>query len=286
MPLKTTLIARNTVIALTLAALPMIAGGCVQQEKYDQLLMSNRSLQEQVVTLEDERDAAKANLDTMRGQLTQATGELEGLRKKYNLSEEEMSKLALSYDELMKQIGDLDFGPLPEDMSKALADLAAQYPNMLSFDAKRGMLRFASDFTFGLGSADLTAGATSTISQLAKILETSTAMGFECRIIGHTDNVPISNATTKAKHPTNWHLSAHRAIAVGQALMTAGINPLRVQVAGYGEYRPVVANAGKGGTAQNRRVEIFLVPMPDSLTPTEAPAAASVTPRGADEPMK
>lgn len=276
-------LARNLTVTASLGLLPLIAGGCVQQSQYDSMLKTNRSLQEQVVALEDERDSAKANLDTVRGQLTQATAELAGLRQKYNLSEEEMKRLALSYDDLMKQVSGLEFGPLPEDMSKAIADLAAQYPNMLSFDQKRGMLRFASDFTFGLGSADLTSGATNTITQLAKILETSNAMGFECRIVGHTDNVPISKPDTRAKHPTNWHLSTHRAIAVGQALIAAGINPQRVQVAGYGEYRPIVANAAKGGAAQNRRVEIFLVPMPDSVTPVEAPAAANAP---TDEPMK
>lgn len=276
--------ARNLTIAASLLALPFVAGGCVQQEQYDQLLMSNRSLQEQVVTLEDERDAAKANLDTVRAQLTQATAELGGLRQKYNLSEEEMKRLALSYDDLMKQVSGLEFGPLPEDMSKALADLAEQYPNVLSFDAKRGMLRFASDFTFALGSADLTANASNSITQLARILETSTASGFECRIVGHTDNVPISKPETRKLHPTNWHLSAHRAISVGAALITSGINPQRVQVAGYGEYRPIVANAAKGGAEQNRRVEIFLVPMPDHLT-VDAPASANAEPRG-DEPNK
>jgi len=277
---------RNLTIAASLTILPLFAGGCVQQEKYDQLLMSNRSLQEQVVSLEDERDAAKANLDTVRSQLTQATAELGGLRQKYNLSEEEMKRLALSYDDLMKQVSGLEFGPLPEDMSQALTQLAEQYPNLLSFDAKRGMLRFASDFTFALGSADLTSNATETIAQLAQILDTPTASGFEARIVGHTDNVPISKEPTRRLHPTNWHLSAHRAISVGQALISAGVTPQRVQVAGYGEYRPIVANAAKGGAAQNRRVEIFLVPMPDHATPGDAPAAASAQQRGSDEPMK
>lgn len=277
--------ARQTIFAAAFCMLPLFLGGCVQQEKYDALLTSNRSLQEQLVAAQDERDASKANLDTVRSQLVNATGDLEAIRKKYNLTEDEMKRLAGDYDTLMRQVHDLGVGPLPEDVNRALTDLAAQYPNVLAFDAKRGMLRFASDFTFALGSADLTSSASNTVSELARILNTSNASGFECRIVGHTDNVPISKPETKKLHPTNWHLSTHRAISVGQALMSDGVSPQRIQVAGYGEYRPVVANPAKGGAAQNRRVEIFLVPMHD-ITPSEAPSAATVTPRGSDEPMK
>jgi chemotaxis protein MotB len=268
--------------------LSLAGTGCVQQSKYDELLMANRSLQEQVVSLEDERDVAKANIDTIRGQLAQATAELNGLKVKYGLADEDLKRMAAEYDKLMGRVSGLDFGPLPADMESALQQLASQYPELLTFDAKRGMLRFASDFTFALGSADLSGSAQSSLVQLAKILNIPTASNFEVRIIGHTDNVPISNPATKSKHPTNWHLSAHRAISVGQALIGDGITPNRVQVAGYGEFRPMVPNPAKGGSAQNRRVEIFLVPMSDmsgagtTLTNVPTDTGRSVP----SEPMK
>jgi chemotaxis protein MotB len=275
---------KNLILALACCALPMFAGGCVQQEKYDALLKSNRSLQEQLVAAQEERDAAKGNLDTLRAQLSAASGDLESLRKKYNLTDEEMRALAANYDELMKRVAGMDFGPLPEDMSRELAELAAAHPDVLTFDEKRGMLRFASDFTFALGEATLTSSAQTTVSRLAQILNTPTASRFEARIIGHTDNVPISKPGTRQNHPTNWHLSAHRAISVGAALIGDGVSPNRIQVAGYGEYRPIVANPAKGGAAENRRVEIFLVPMPD-ITPGSAPTQVA-QPKGSDEPMK
>jgi chemotaxis protein MotB len=172
-------------------------------------------------------------------------------------------------------------------MSHALQDLAAAHPELLSFDAQKGMLRFASDFTFALGSADLTSSASSSLTQLAKILNTTTGSGFEVRVIGHTDNVPISRADTRAKHPTNWHLSTHRAISVASALISDGVSPNRFQVAGYGEYRPIVPNPAKGGAAQNRRVEIFLLPMSNSSPASPATITANVTtPQAPEEPMK
>jgi chemotaxis protein MotB len=273
-----------TIISTTVVfGLPLVAGtGCVQQDKYDKMLMTNKSLQEQMVALEQERDEAKASLDTVREALSRASSELNALKSKYNLSEEEMARMGKDYDELLRRVGALDFGPLPERLSRDLEQLAAQYPDVLTFDAKRGMIRFASDFTFALGSAELTSSAQSSIVALAKILNTPTASNFEARIVGHTDNVPINRPETRAKHPTNWHLSAHRAISVGDALISSGVAPNRIQVAGYGEYRPVVPNPPKGGAAQNRRVEIFLVPMHD----VQPAVSATAKPRDVDEPMK
>ncbi|MEX0876623.1 MAG: OmpA family protein, partial [Phycisphaerales bacterium] len=65
---------------------------------------------------------------------------------------------------------------------------------------------------------------------------------------------------TQRRHPTNMHLSAHRAIAVRDTLGSAGIDWNRMSVTGWGEYRPLVANNAGTGTAENRRVEIYLVP--------------------------
>jgi chemotaxis protein MotB len=271
-----------------LLSVPLIAGGCVQQEKYDALLMSNRSLQEQLVTVEDERDVAKANLDTVRDQLGKATGELNGLKSKYGLVDADLAKLLADNEALMKRISVLDIGPLPEEMSAALEALAKQYPDLLTFDAKRGLVRFASDFTFDSGSADLKSNASAGLAALAQILNTSTASGFEAHVVGHTDNVPVSNPNTRAKHPTNVYLSVHRSISVRDALVHDGVSAERVMVAGWGEFRPAVDNVGKGGTAQNRRVEIYLTPMTDHATVAAAPVKSA--PKKAavdtDEPMK
>jgi len=267
--------------------MPFFAGGCVQQEKYDQLLMSHRSLEEQIIRTEDERDVARANLDTVRAELNRATGELDSAKGRFGKAESDLNDLAMSYDELLKRVSAWDFGPLPAEMSSALEALAAQYPEMLTFDPKRGMLRFSSDFTFDLGSAELKGSAAAGLTKLAGILNSDTARSFEVRVIGHTDNVRIANQATRAKHPTNWHLSAHRAISVGEALISNGVSAVRLQVAGYGEYRPVVANPAKGGSAQNRRVEIFLLPMPELIDGGSAPAANVATPASTnDEPMK
>jgi chemotaxis protein MotB len=87
---------------------------------------------------------------------------------------------------------------------------------------------------------DLKPDAVSTLSQLATILNQGKATSLEVRVVGHTDSVPVSNPATRAKHPNNVYLSAHRAISVRDALTQAGVEPVRVQVAGDGEFRPSV----------------------------------------------
>jgi chemotaxis protein MotB len=164
----------------------------------------------------------------------------------------------------------------------AIHELAASYPDVLTFDAHRGMLRFASDFTFDLGSVELKPDAVATMQQLARILNSDAAKELEARVIGHTDNVPIRRAETLRHHPTNMHLSVHRAISVRDRLVRDGINSVRIQVAGYGPYRPVVPHR-TGGTQENRRVEIFLVPMPRDVAPAEP---ASSEPEARREPTR
>jgi len=83
---------------------------------------------------------------------------------------------------------------------------------------------------------------------------------FDIIIAGHTDDIPIKRPETRAKHPTNWHLSVHRAIAVLNVMESSSIDPKRLSARGFGEYRPIAENlAGNKGNPQNRRVEIYIV---------------------------
>ncbi len=82
------------------------------------------------------------------------------------------------------------------------------------------------------------------------------------RVVGHTDSQPISNPATRQRFANNRVLSVFRAIAVSEALqMRASLATVSRSL--VGPHRPAVANNPTGGTAANRRVEIFVVPMGD-----------------------
>jgi outer membrane protein OmpA-like peptidoglycan-associated protein len=72
-------------------------------------------------------------------------------------------------------------------------------------------------------------------------------------VAGHTDSV--GNATYNQK------LSEQRAQAVANYLISQGVNGERLMITGAGADHPIASNATEAGRAENRRVEITLVPI-------------------------
>src|SRR5205823_14995744 len=78
-------------------------------------------------------------------------------------------------------------------------------------------------------------------------------------IEGHSDNQPIVGALTQ-RYPTNWELSAARAINIARYLQKQGVDPANLSSAAFGEFKPVADNVTPEGRAKNRRIEIVLLP--------------------------
>jgi chemotaxis protein MotB len=150
---------------------------------------------------------------------------------------------------------------LPVELSTKLEDFAKANEQMVSFDANTGIVKFKSDLLFEKGSDKVAPTAIEAVKSLCGILNSQEGKKFDIIIAGHTDDLPILKADTRAVHPTNWHLSAHRAISVLDVMTTNSLDPKRLSIRGFGEYRPVAPNApNKKGNPQNRRVEIYIVP--------------------------
>lgn len=80
------------------------------------------------------------------------------------------------------------------------------------------------------------------------------------QVSGHTDNLPLGDKLT-AHFPTNWELSAARAVNVVRFLAEkASVPPQRLVASGYGEWNPIASNKSPAGRARNRRIEIILAP--------------------------
>ena len=260
---------------ITIAAVALGSLGCVSQAEYDSLLTTYRKTQEQVVELRAQLEEAEARLSAREAQGSRNRGmamELEAA-----IAERDRLREALADAE--QQLRDLGEQPQPgvvvldPETDTQLKELAAANPELMTYDPALGMVKLRSDLTFALGSAEVNPGAQRSLSQLARVVARGAASQYALRIVGHTDNVPIKNPATREKHPTNWHLSVHRAISVRDVLDQAGVGSERTYVAGYGQYRPVVPNPARGGAAANRRVEIFLKPMTQMAATPEPDAA-------------
>ena len=106
---------------------------------------------------------------------------------------------------------------------------------------------------FDSGEARLMPGAADKIKRISGVL---TQYGLDMRVEGHSDDVPIHNATFNS----NWDLSTSRAMAVATMLIDeSGVDPSRISIAGYGQYHPTANNDTAEGRRANRRVDIVVV---------------------------
>jgi len=273
----------STLAVLGLMSLSMT--GCVGQKKHDDLETLYRKSQEQVMDLQAKLEEANARLRALEGLRGKADSELADQLAKVMAERDKLSKALKDAEDKLRIAPPVQTIMLEPELDQALKELAASDPDLMSFDSKLGMVRFNADLTFALGSTEVNKNAEGALAKLAEILKRPVAAKYEAKVVGHTDNVPISKAETKAKHPTNWHLSVHRSIAVKDVLQKAGIEPTRIQVAGYGEFRPVAANAKKG-EEKNRRVEIYLVKMYYNAPAGGVPAVDAAVPAESVKPLE
>jgi len=266
-------------MALCAAALFLGTTGCVAQREADDLRNLYRKAQGQIIDLQAQLEEKDAQIAALRGASEDASMADDLARA---IAERDKLRAALADAESM--LRNMNVGPLAPELSNALEELAATHPDLMIYDKDRGMVQLRSDLTFALGSATVRPEAASAINRLAGVLKTEAARPYEIRLVGHTDNVPVSNPANVQKYGDNWGLSAFRAIAVMKVFQSAGIAPQRMMVAGKGEFEPAVAN-GPRGAEGNRRVEIYLVATSSAGTGGAASSApAATTPAASNTP--
>ena len=275
---------RFCTLGLLLLALAPLAAGCVSRDEFLREKFARRKAVERAETLErdlaDERArvmALEAQYGAVKGQLNTQTAMTSTLRSERDRLNDYSSRLQSEIESLaQQQIGKIQVVEvkLPAELDRQLKDLAARYPEAVEYDPQRGAVRWKSDLTFAKGSDEVRAEAMGSLQSFADIIKSVAGEGFEIVVVGHTDNLRIGPVTGR-QHPTNWHLSVHRAIAVMNALSRSGVPQARMGVMGYGEQRPAVPNTASGAE-ENRRVEIYLVAGRDEAAPRSITAAGGM----------
>jgi chemotaxis protein MotB len=118
---------------------------------------------------------------------------------------------------------------------------------------------FESSVLFESAKADISPAGKQSLDSLAAALldlerEIPPDIPWILRVDGHTDSKAISGGPFKS----NWELSAARAIAVVQYLISKGIEPTRLAAAGFGEFQPIDPGTDDEALAHNRRIELKL----------------------------
>ncbi len=118
---------------------------------------------------------------------------------------------------------------------------------------------FQSEVLFDSGQAAVNGAGKTELDKLAAAIvelehEIPPEIPWILRVDGHTDKRPIQSA----QFPSNWQLSASRAIAVVQYLISKGVDPTRLVAAGFGEFQPIDTAENDDAYRKNRRIELKL----------------------------
>jgi chemotaxis protein MotB len=254
----------STLLLVTMTVVLFGAAGCISQAQLDDLKAQNRIQQERISQLESQLSDCNLSLDQKIKELESLVGksgaDLQAKNAYIAALEADIEQKKALIAKLQEQL--LQGGaPLPMEMNVLLKDFAERNPDLVTFDEATGSLKFKSDLLFNAGSDEVASSASDAIKALAGIMNSPEAKQFDMAIVGHTDDLRISRAETRQKHPTNWHLSVHRAISVLNMLAQNQVAEDRMCAKGYGEFRPIEPNKpNKGGNPANRRVEIFIIP--------------------------
>lgn len=117
---------------------------------------------------------------------------------------------------------------------------------------------FESGILFSSSSSALTTTAQSSLAQFAQNVVTP---DMDLAIVGHTDNDAWKGCTAEQSVAKNQTLSEQRASSVSNYLKTKGCTSTQIKtVIGQGQTNPVADNATAAGKAQNRRVEVYIIP--------------------------
>jgi chemotaxis protein MotB len=118
---------------------------------------------------------------------------------------------------------------------------------------------FQSEVLFGTGANAINQEGRTELNKLASALleleqQIPSEINWVLRVDGHTDTRPIQSA----QFPSNWELSAARAIAVVQHLISRGVPARRLVAAGFGEFQPIDDGDTEEAFRHNRRIELKL----------------------------
>ncbi len=269
----------------------------LERANADDLETTIASLSATLSGTEAERDSLRAQMSGVGGGLADKDAQIAGLTAELNAQQEISSEAAAQVALLNQQLAALrtQIGALEQALEASenrdtesrtrIADLGRRL-NLALAQRVQDLSRYRSDFfgrlreiladrsdvrvvgdrfvfqsevLFNAGQANISPEGSEEIAKLGEALlqleqEIPPEINWVLRIDGHTDRRPIATS----QFPSNWELSAARAISVAKYLVEQGVSPNRLVAAGFGEFTPIDPGDSEEAYRRNRRIEFKL----------------------------
>jgi chemotaxis protein MotB len=207
-------------------------------------------------------DEAAAQVALLNQQLNALRTQIAALEQALDASESRDTESRTQIADLGRRLN-LALAQRVQDLSRYRSDFFGRLREILEGRADIRVVGdrfvFQSEVLFDPGQAEINPEGTEELAKLATAVNELAAeippdIPWVLRIDGHTDKRPISNA----QFPSNWELSAARAIAVAKYLIAQGVPESRVVPAGFGEFTPIDSGDSEEALRRNRRIEFKL----------------------------
>lgn len=257
-----------------IAALRATLGMSENRKKSLQSIIDKQ--QESWKNSQDRANALTNNLTDERNVKAQALSQIEILNQQIGALRRQLSVLssALGAAEKTERLAKTEINDLGKRLNAALARRVQQlaryrsvfFENLSKILQQRSDIRvvgdrfvFQSEVLFAKGEAVINEDGLKEISKLGQALVELTQqipadINWVLRVDGHTDADPIETT----QFPSNWELSAARAISVVRQLITEGVPENRLVAAGFGEFSPLDTGGDEAAFERNRRIELKL----------------------------
>jgi chemotaxis protein MotB len=235
------------------------------QKTHKKLVLENTALKTKFNLLTEDFSVLAADKKQLEGIIK---GKSDTLTKNISELRQQVAEMRVENKKLTDDISELQ--KVKEEKVKEVEEVSDTYDQLLAnmkSEIAKGQVTISDlkgKLTVNMEAAILFDSGRADVKQdgldiLAKMVETLKKVNDKAiRIEGHTDVVQITGGLTRT-FPTNWELSAARAINVTKYLQQQGIDPRNLSAAAFAEYKPVADNSTKEGRAKNRRIEITLV---------------------------
>jgi len=282
-------------IYILILAVTLSLSGCVGKNTYQQKVNEAELLTHDVANLESstallrqEKSELQENISSLNERLVASLQQNSKLQRdllaahanqerqagNLNRHQQQLVDLQLTNEQLLATVQDLNYALEKEKIAKEarLAKIKNTYNQLvgaLEDEIKRGEVTISNlegqlsvnllnQILFDSGKTTIKKEGQKVLKSLGNVLSNFPDKALQ--IEGHTDNVQISSSL-KELYPSNWELSTARATNVVHFLQNqVGLPGKRMIAAGHSEYHPIASNEEASGRAQNRRIQILLVP--------------------------